>query len=394
MQLTDHERTVLHRLREIKAESGSHSPSLFTLSGHLPGLELKVDACFLSNPYATDLFIERLQSDLIATGELRKVLESYPSPNSHVAAMLQPVLGVDRRQLFVCNGAVEAIQAAIHRFAGSRVAVVLPTFSPYYEYLRPDQEVVVYRLSRDDDFAFDVDDFAAFVEREGVDTVCLINPNNPNGGYTSTADMLRLLEALSDLALVILDESFVDFAWEDAERRRTTLTVRAAQMPNVVLVKSMSKDFGIAGVRAAYAVMAPERLDTLLGNGYLWNISGLAEYFFRLFTERQFERDYEWARQRYISEAQEFFDALDEIPLTRRYPSMANFALVELDPSVPIELVAPLMLIRHGVYVRDCRDKIGLEDGQYLRIASRKAFENEQILEALSSVVAECHVRA
>lgn len=394
MRITDHERAVIRRLAEIKAESGSHSPSLFTLSGRIPGLDLKVDACFLSNPYATDLFIERLQSDLIATGELRKVLESYPSPNSHVAATLEPTLGVDRRQVFVCNGAVEAIQAGIHRFAGRRVAVVLPTFSPYYEYLRPDQEVVFYRLSRDDDFAFDVDDFAAFVEREQVDTVCLINPNNPNGGYTSTSDMLRLLEALADLPLVILDESFVDFAWEDAERRRTTLTVRAAEMPNVMLVKSMSKDFGIAGLRAAYAVMSPDRLDTLVGNGYLWNISGLAEFFFRLFTERQFERDYEWARQRYISEAQEFFDALDGIPLTRRYPSMANFALVELDSSVPIDLVTPLMLIRHGVYVRDCRDKIGLEDGQYLRIASRKAVENEQILEALSSVVAECHVPA
>jgi hypothetical protein len=56
-QLTERERTILDTLAAIKAESGSHSPSLFTLADRIPGLEVAVDACFLSNPYATDLFI-------------------------------------------------------------------------------------------------------------------------------------------------------------------------------------------------------------------------------------------------------------------------------------------------------------------------------------------------
>lgn len=189
---------------------------------------------------------------------------------------------------------------------------------------------------------------------------------------------------------MILDESFVDFAWEDEERNRTSLGNEAAGMPNVVLVKSMSKDFGIAGLRAGYAIMAADRVRELLDNGYLWNVSGLTEFFFRLFTQQRFQEDYAAVRLRYIEEAVAFFDALDRIELVRRYPTMANFALVELDAAAPVELVAPLMLIRHGIYVRDCRDKIGLEDGQYLRIASRKAFENDAILAALSAVVAEC----
>ena len=392
MKLTDAEQHALEVLAQAKAESGSHSPSLFTLGDRIPGLNVVVDACFLSNPYATDLFIDRLTSDLIDTGAMRKVLESYPSPNQHVGALLETTLGVGREQIFVCNGAVEAIQAAMHRFAGGRVAVVLPTFSPYYEYLRPDQEVVYFTLHKEDDFAFDVDEFLQFVREQRVDTACLINPNNPNGGYVPTHEMRRLLEALTDLDLVVLDESFVDFAWEDEERNRTSLATEAASMPNVVLVKSMSKDFGIAGLRAGYAIMAPERVHALLGNGYLWNISGLAEFFFRLFTEQRFQDDYAGVRLRYIAEAVEFFDALGEIELVRRYPTKANFALVELDPSVPIELVAPLMLLRHGIYVRDCRDKIGLEDGQYLRIASRKAVENDLILEALQAVVGACRV--
>lgn len=390
MQLTDHERDVLRILAEAKAESGSHSPSLFTLGDRIPGLTVNVDACFLSNPYATDLFIDRLTTDLIETGAMRKVLESYPSPNRHIAELLEPTLAVDRSQIFVCSGAVEAIQAAVHRFAGTRVGVILPTFSPYYEYLRPDQEVEFFHLSKEREFALDVDELLRFVTEKRLDTLCVINPNNPNGAYTPNAEMRRLLEGLSHLRLVILDESFVDFAWEDAERNRTSLGNEAAGMANVVLVKSMSKDFGIAGLRAGYAIMAAERVRELLENGYLWNVSGLTEFFFRLFTEARFQEEYAAVRLRYIEEAVEFFDALDRIDLVRRYPTMANFALVELDPSAPIELVAPLMLIRHGIYVRDCRDKIGLEDGQYLRIASRKGFENEQILAALRAVVSEC----
>jgi histidinol-phosphate/aromatic aminotransferase/cobyric acid decarboxylase-like protein len=388
--LTRREHELLDTINKLKAESGSHSPSLNTLRDRIPDLEIKVDACFLSNPYATDLFIDRLTSDLLETGELRRVLELYPSQNHHVAALLEGSVKVDRSQIFVCNGAVEAIQAALHRFAGTRVAVVLPTFSPYYEYLRPDQEAFYYNLSRESDFALDVDDLIGFVLGNRVDTVCVINPNNPNGGYVPTASMQKLLEAFSDLELVILDESFIDFAYEDEQRHRRTLAAEAAKMPNVMLVKSMSKDFGIAGVRAGYAIMSAERVRALLSNGYLWNIGGLTEFFFRLFAEDGFQDQYVAARLRYLAEAVRFFDALKHVDGLRAYSTKANFCLVELEKSVPVEVVAPLLLVRHGVYVRDCRDKIGLEDGQFLRIASRKGYENDMMLAALTDVLAEC----
>lgn len=390
MNLTEREKSLLATLRAIKAESGSHSPSLYTLRDRLPELTINVDACFLSNPYATDLFIDRLTSDLLNTGELRKVLEFYPSQNHHVAGLLEPVIGVAKEQIFVCNGANEAIQAALHRFAGTRIGVILPTFSPYYEYLRPDQEVFYYRLSRDSDFALDVNDFLEFVLSNDIDTVCLINPNNPNGGYVPTASMRKLLDAFAHLRLIILDESFVDFAYEDEQRNRLSLAAEAAGTPNVMLVKSMSKDFGIAGVRAGYAVMRSDRLKALLSNGYLWNIGGLAEFFFRVFADDDFQTKYAEARLRYLDEATEFFGGLKNLDQLRTYSTKANFCLVELDPSLPVDIIAPLLLIRHGVYVRDCSDKIGLDDGSYIRIASRKRSENEIMLKALKDVLSEC----
>jgi histidinol-phosphate/aromatic aminotransferase/cobyric acid decarboxylase-like protein len=391
VKLTDRERSLLATLSALKAEAGSHSPSFYTLQDRIPDLTVKIDACFLSNPYATDIFIDRLKTDLLATGEIRKVLEFYPSQNHDVAAVLQRAVNVDADQIFVCNGAVEAIQAALHRFAGNRVAVILPTFSPYYEYLRSDQEVVYYKLSRETDFALDIDDFIDFVVKKRVDTVCLINPNNPNGGYVPAGGMQKLLQAFAHLQLVILDESFIDFAYEDEHLNRQSLAARAAEMKNVMLVKSMSKDFGIAGVRAGYAIMSADRVRTLISNGYLWNISGLTEFFFRLFAESEFQAQYVHARLRYLDEAIPFFEALGELDGLRAYSTKANFCLVELDRGLPMaEIFAPLLLIRHGVYVRDCRDKVGLEDGQYIRIASRKGFENETMLLALIDVISEC----
>jgi histidinol-phosphate/aromatic aminotransferase/cobyric acid decarboxylase-like protein len=388
--LTERESEILEVMAELKAQSGSHAPSLFSLGDRLPDVDLKVDACFLSNPYATDLFIERLTSDLLDTGDLRKVLESYPSPNNQIAMHLENAIGVDHSNIFVANGAVEVIQAALHRFAGTRVAVILPTFSPYYEYLLPNQECFFYRLSRDDDFALDPDDFIKFVRDNRIDTVCLINPNNPNGGYVPADDMLNLLDALAELELVILDESFVDFAYEDDLLNRSSLAEQVVAKPNVVLVKSMSKDFGIAGLRAGYAVMSPERVRALVSNGFLWNISGLAEFFFRLFSEADFQDSYVATRLRYLDEAISFFGKLKDVPGIRTYSTKANFCLVELDSTIRIDLFVPLLLIRHGVYVRDCRDKIGLDDGQFVRIASRKGFENELILDALTDLTQQC----
>lgn len=389
-RLTAHEAQILETLRHLKAESGSHAPSLSALRDHIPELDVAVDACFLSNPYATDLFIERLTTDLVDTGDLRRVLESYPSANNQIASMLEGAIGVAQHHIFACNGAVEAIQAALHRFAGPRVGVILPTFSPYYEYLRPDQTAFFYRLSRDNDFALDAGRFVDHVRRNNLDTAVLINPNNPNGGYVSMDSMRGLLHEFSDLKLVILDESFVDFAYEDDQLNRTSLATDVARMPNALLVKSMSKDFGIAGLRAGYAIMSPDRVDALTSNGYLWNISGLAEFFFRLFAETEFQEQYVAARLKYLAEAIPFFSALRDITHLRAYNTKANFCLIELSSEISIDLLVPLLLVRYGVYVRDCRDKVGLEDGQYIRVASRKSAENQAILTALRELLPEC----
>jgi histidinol-phosphate/aromatic aminotransferase/cobyric acid decarboxylase-like protein len=381
------EQALVDRIKRLKKEAGSHSPSAWTLAKQIPELRLKVDACFLSNPYATHLFLTHLHREVIRPRKLRALLELYPSQNRVIAAKLGRVLDLEPDSIFVGNGAVEIIQAILHRLTRQKILVNLPTFSPYYEFARPDTQVVFNLLRKEEEFRFDPARYLELVRRERPDTVVLINPNNPDGGYIPYAVMLDLLEELRDVPNVIVDESFIHFACEGLGYAYWSVVDEVRRFPNLMVVKSMSKDFGVAGIRAGYAVMAPDRVRTLLDNGYLWNSSGLAEYFFDLYSRPDFQERYERERIRFIRNSRRFFDALARIDGLRVYPTHANFALAELQNGLSAEDLVWRLLVRRGIYTRTCDDKRGLEPGKFVRIAARNRPENSYIIRSLRRLI-------
>ncbi len=380
--LSHEEIKIASKITQLKEAAGSHSPSISTIAQSLPELEIKVDACFLSNPYATDLFLEYLDRELISTGKLRDVLEFYPSQNEVIAELISGCINVNKENIFVGNGAIEVIQAVLHNFATNKIVVNIPTFSSYYEFARPDVDVIFYQLDKANNYLLQPDHYIDFVKKSGADTVVIINPNNPNGGYLKYSELRYILNNLRAVPNIIIDESFIHFAFESAELDLMSATELSKEFSNVIVIKSMSKDFGIAGMRSGYGVMDKRKVNRLLTNGYLWNSSGLSEYFFRLYSSEDFLAAYEVVRKKYIKHAQVFFDDLRSIPQLKVYPSMANFALVELlDSSTASDFVSKL-LIKHGVYTRTGSDKIGL-DGEFVRIASRTREENQVIISAI-----------
>jgi histidinol-phosphate/aromatic aminotransferase/cobyric acid decarboxylase-like protein len=385
--LSPRECALAERIKLLKRQAGSHSPSAPTLAKLIPELRLRVDACFLSNPYATDLFLEYLSREVIRTGKLRRLLEFYPSQNRVIAGKLSGAVGVPTENLFIGNGAVEIIQAILHRFTGGKLLVNLPTFSAYHEFARPDTDVVYNLLSREDDFRFDPAAYLACVRRERPDTLVLINPNNPDGGYIPYATLVGMLEELRDVPNIILDESFIHFACEGDGYAFRSLSAEVERFPNLMVVKSMSKDFGVAGIRAGYAVMAPDRVRTLLENGYLWNSSGLAEYFFDLYSRPEFQVEYERKRVHYIRHSRRFFSRLSLMPGIHTYPTSANFVLIELCNGMTAEDMVCRLLVRRGIYTRTCDDKKGLEPGKFLRVASRCRSENRFVLRAFRDIL-------
>ena len=154
---------------------------------------------------------------------------------------------------------------------------------------------------------------------------------------------------------------------------------------SVIIVKSMSKDFGVAGLRAGYALMSSEKVNLLLDKGYLWNSSGIAEYFFSLLAKPKFIESYEKIRRSFNEDIKQFGEELAKMKSYKIYPSQANYFLVELVSGIKSDEFSIALLSRYGIYIRSCSDKVGLQ-GEYIRVAVRSNRENKLILNALKEL--------
>jgi histidinol-phosphate/aromatic aminotransferase/cobyric acid decarboxylase-like protein len=372
------ERAVAGALRALKARSGSHSPSVSELERALPGV-VAVDACFLSNPYATDAVMRRLHA--LPPRRLERLVSHYPSQGAAIASMLAPALGVPADQLVVANGACELIGGLLAGAAGP-VLLSLPTFSAYYELACG--PVIPHRLDPACDFRLDFERLDALVERHQPESVVIINPNNPDGGPADPAQLVDFIARTQGrVRQVIVDESFAAFTTLDEP---ATLAPLVTRHPHLVVVNSLSKSHGVAGLRVGYAIAAPLRARRLRAAS-LWNVNAFAEWFCELLGEPGYQREYELARRRYLRAARTLFAGLAALPGVKAYPSAANFALLELDR--PAGEVALELLVGHGVYVRDCADKWGLDGDRYLRVAARSETQNARILAAFTDVLSE-----
>ena len=274
----------------------------------------------------------------------------------------------------------------LHNFVKNKICVISPTFSSYYEFVKDENEVVYYNLSKDNDYILDSKDYVKFIKETKADTIVLINPNNPNGGYLNGIDITYILENLKDIENIIIDESFIHFAYENVELSQITFEDLISKYSNLIIIKSMSKDFGIAGIRAGYAVMDEKRVDSLLKHGFLWNISGLANYFFNVYSDKSFIKKYEIVRKKYIMNTLMFLNEISNIDGIKVYPTKANFALIEIMNGMSSFDFTMKLLVNYGIYVRDCSDKIGL-DGEFVRIASRSFEENILVINSLKEIL-------
>tara|TARA_B100001250_G_scaffold412378_1_gene443428 strand:- start:10903 stop:12063 length:1161 start_codon:yes stop_codon:yes gene_type:complete len=375
-------------LKQLKNNSGTHSPSIDTIMEKCPELKIKVDACFLSNPYATNLFMEFFEKEIVKKNKLRELLEFYPPQNREIAKHISKSVNIPHKNIFVGNGAIEIIQAILHNFLENKICVISPTFSSYYEFVKNSKEIVYFKLKKSEDYQLYPNKYIDFIKKEKPDTVVIINPNNPNGGYLNKKDFLYVIENLSHVKNVIIDESFIHFAYENVNLFQITSEKLIKKFSNLIIIKSMSKDFGIAGIRAGYAVMSIEKVNYLLENGYLWNVSGLSNYFFKTYSQKTFINKYEIIRKKYIMNTLMFLNELSNLDKIKVYPTKANFALVEIKNGMSSFDFSIKLLIEYGVYVRDCSDKIGL-NGEFIRIASRSFEENLLIIDSMKKILNE-----
>jgi histidinol-phosphate/aromatic aminotransferase/cobyric acid decarboxylase-like protein len=309
---------------------------------------------------------------------LESILKYYPSDANTIAGQLASVLGLPPQTIVMSNGSTELITWIDHLMITESVAIPVPTFGRWTDQpLETGKRVDMFRLHAENGFALNVDQYIDFIRTRNSKVAVICNPNNPDGGYLPHREVLRLMDSLADLDLVIVDESFIDFV--DCENI-TSVAQEAMLRSNVLVLKSLGKNFGLHGIRFGYVIGNPALVHDLRRFLPKWNLNSLAEAV--VFMLRDHMDSYRISLQLLARDRYEMAGELGQIPGMVVYPSQANFVLVKLPHGVDGGLLRDYLLSQHGVLVRECGNKLGITS-QFVRLVVRPRADVQRLMAGL-----------
>lgn len=368
-----------------------------------------LDFCYLVNPYyPKQQLLEEMESNF------SDLLRQYPSGmavNSLLAAkntFLRP------EQIVVGNGAAELIKAYFDlplevvcptsANTKLRTGIIRPSFEEYAERLEgPKRELRVFVPQN---FSYSLADLKNFIRDEALNELVLINPDNPSGHYLPYNDILELIDFCRQTGCrLILDESFADFANEAAEKKSTVQRANSCldaelleEHPQLVVVKSISKSFGVPGLRLGYLASGDHELIARLKKGVaIWNINSFAEFYLQI--AEKYIKDYNEGLALFRSARESLKERLTAIPALTVYPSEANYLLLAYDPSKAKDpSKAPknaadlaVALFEGGCLIKDLTKKLsrlpGLADRHFLRVAIRDDADNARLASLFENIL-------
>lgn len=331
-----------------------------------------LDFCYLVNPYFPN---QRLLDEM--SHSFARLLTEYPSGLRVNNLLAAKDFGVKQDYILVGNGAAELIKVLSEQMLG-KVGVVRPTFEEYPNRMMPEQ-VVVFE-AKAPSFSYTADDLMTYFADKNIGSLVLINPDNPSGNYISYSDCLRLAEwcQIHDIVL-IMDESFIDFSMEHPTFLNNTILER---YDHLVVIKSISKSFGVPGLRLGILATSNTSLIANLHRAVsIWNINSFAEFFLQILGK--YEKSYQEAMNTFRRERARMMAALAEVSYLRVLPSEANYVLCEvLHPHTPRELAVQL-LKKHSILIKDCTSKC---HAPYIRLAIRNTKDNNLLIQALKTL--------
>ena len=335
-----------------------------------------LDFCYLVNPYFPN---QKLIAEMQAN--FQTLLTQYPSGmqvNSLVAAKN---FGLKESQVIVGNGAAELIKSLMETITG-KVGVLHPSFEEYAN--RKNKEELVSFVPNNADFTYTADDLMTFFEDKDIQTLLIVNPDNPSGNYIKKADVLRLCAWAKDKQIrLIIDESFVDFV--DVEEDKSLLEQQLLNdNPHLFVVKSISKSYGVPGLRLGIIASGDkETIAKMKKDVAIWNINSFAEFYMQIYEK--YQSVYKTALQAFYESRKSFIQKLSDISFLRVIPSQANYVLCEvLTPMTSKALT--VQLLEKNILIKDLADKNGFAGKQYVRIAVRDDKDNQALIDVLKAL--------
>ena len=334
-----------------------------------------LDYCYLVNPYFPS---RRMKDEMRANFDT--LLTEYPSGMKVNTLIASKCFGVSEQYLVPGNGAAELIKG-LSQEGEYLIGFVRPTFEEYPN--RVDKKRHVTFVPQNEDYRYTADDLMAFFADKGIGQLMLINPDNPSGNFIPKNDVLRLASWCEQRSIrLVVDESFVDFSRDYATN--SLLSDQTLETyPHMVVMKSISKSYGVPGLRLGIMASADKELIARMKREVsIWNLNSFAEFFMQIFNK--YEKDYQKACAKFVQERDRFEQDLRSVPFFHVMSSEANYFLCEVLPPYTASEIVIRMLKQHNILTRDCSGKPGLNPHkQYMRIAVRSTEDNMRLVEAL-----------
>ncbi len=332
-----------------------------------------IDFCYLVNPYFPN---KKLVSEMQTNFE--RLLGEYPSGMGVNSLIAAKIFGLHASQVIVGNGAAELIKSLMERFTG-RLGMAFPTFQGDPN-RKAGKDVVPYFVTNDE-FRYTAKDLMDFYEDKDIEVLTLINPDNPSGNYIRREDVLKLSEWCEKKNIrFVVDESFVDFV--DEEETTTLLDAGILKAnPNLIVVKSISKSYGVPGLRLGVLASSDEELIAEMKKDVaIWNINSFAEFYLQIYEK--YAKDYAKAIEKFKQTRAAYIKDLQALSGLRVLPTQANYVLCEVTSGVTSRKLAE-DLLEENILIKDLSTKKGFDGKNYIRLAVRDEKDNAILVEAL-----------
>ena len=337
-----------------------------------PGL---LDFCYLVNPFFPP---QKMKDELRSNFD--RLLMEYPSGMKINSLLIAKYFNIKQNYVCVGNGAAELIKSLMSQLNG-KIGIISPTFEEYPNRKSTNDIITFYPQNKN--FSYEVKELQTFYENKNISSLLIVNPHNPSGNFIPPKELLTLAQWTKNKNIqLIIDESFVDFS--DASTNNTLLQDNILEeFTNLIVIKSISKSYGVPGIRLGVIASADTNLINFIKKDVsIWNINSFGEYYMQIFGK--YESDYKLACQKFIQERERFYQQLTKISYLRIIPSQANYFLCEVYSPYTSRSITELLLNKYNILIKDCSNKKGFNHKNYIRIAVRSKFDNDQLVSALN----------
>lgn len=341
-----------------------------------------LDFCYLVNPYFPR---NRMIDEMKANFET--LLREYPSGMGVNSLLAGKYFGIKQKYVVVGNGAAELIKSMMERHEG-KLGVTFPTFEEYPN--RHDDGRLVKFFPQNPDFSYSANDLSEFFGDKDISSLLIVNPDNPSGNFIPFEQLITIAKwaKKKDIQLVV-DESFVDFS-DDGFCNTLLRNDILEQFPTMCVMKSISKSYGVPGLRLGVLASANEELiGRMKKDVAIWNINSFGEFYMQIYGK--YEKDYARACDKFRGERAIFENELNDMAFLRVIPSQANYFLCELTGKVSSHELTLRLLTDFNILIKDCTAKkgFGKDARQYVRIAIRDRHDNSILVNALKQILHE-----